>query len=349
MSIPAHDSVPVGIDADKVSAWLSEHVAGATAPFRFQLIAGGRSNLTYAVTGADGQRFVVRRPPLGMVLATAHDMGREFRIISGVGKTDVPVAPALGYCEDVAVNGAPFYVMGFVDGVVLDSPEAGRAYPLELRGPITDDLIAVMARLHAVEPDAVGLGSLAKREAYLERQLRRWSSQWEQSKTREIPLMDELAKTLASRMPPQIYTGIAHGDYRLGNCLSDPKTGKIAAVLDWELCTLGDTLADLGYLLVYWNDPGETHTTNDPSGIEGFCRSDDLVAAYSKATGRDVSNIAYYQAFATWKLACIAEGVLARYMGGVMAEDSTSVFDTTLYSQRVEELAQRAHDLLVKS
>ena len=245
-----------GIDVDRVTAWLVDNIDGATAPFQFDAIVGGRSNLTYTVTGADGTKYVLRRPPTGAVLATAHDMAREHKIISAVGKSDVPVPPALGLCTDDEVNGAPFYVMGFVDGVVLDSADKGGLLTVDNRRAAGFDLIDVLADLHDVDVDAVGLGDLAKREGYVERQVKRWSTQWERSKTRELPAVEEVARRLAERFPDQQGVSIAHGDYRFGNVLTDVSRGRINAVLDWELCTLGDPLADVGYVGVYWADPG---------------------------------------------------------------------------------------------
>ncbi|HSP29537.1 MAG TPA: phosphotransferase family protein, partial [Ilumatobacteraceae bacterium] len=186
-----------GIDIVRVTAWLVDNIDGATAPFDFDAIVGGRSNLTYTVTGADGTKYVLRRPPTGAVLATAHDMAREHKIISAVGKTSVPVPPALGLCTDEAVNGAPCSVMGFVDGVVLDSADKGAQMAPEHRRAAGLDLIDVLADLHAVDVDAVGLGDLAKREGYVERQVKRWSTQWERSKTRELPAVEEVARRLA--------------------------------------------------------------------------------------------------------------------------------------------------------
>ncbi len=188
-----------GIDIARVTAWLVEHIDGAIAPFEFDVIVGGRSNLTYTVTGADGTKYVLRRPPTGAVLATAHDMAREHKIITGVGKSSVPVPPALGLCTDEAVNGAPFYVMGFVDGVVLDGADKGALLTVENRRAAGLDLIDVLADLHAVDVDEVGLGDLAKREGYVERQVKRWSTQWERSKTRELPAVEEVARQLRLR------------------------------------------------------------------------------------------------------------------------------------------------------
>ena len=335
------DAAPPGIDVDRVSSWLVENVAGAVAPFRFDMIAGGRSNITYRVSGADGTRFVVRRPPLGNVLATAHDVAREHRIISAVAKTSVPVAPALGLCTDDSVNGAPFYVMAFVDGVVLDSPEAGLAFPEALRRPASESMIDVMVELHKVNPDDIGLGQLARKEGYIERQLKRWSTQWANSKTRELAKMDRVHELLASRMPVQLHTGIVHGDYRLGNALVSTQTGMIQAVLDWELCTLGDVLADIGYLLIHWADPGRGPLQgNDPSGATGFLTRAEVIDRYSRGSGRDLSGIGYYEAFSCWRLACIGEGVLARYKAGVMGDGAS--YDTTQGEANVEHLADRA-------
>ncbi len=247
-------SIP-GIDSEPVTAWLDENIEEIEGPYDFSLIEGGRSNLTYMVTDRHGRRFVLRRPPLGHVLATAHDMAREHKIISAVGTTDVPVPRTLGLCSDDAVNQAPFYVMDFVDGIVLDSPDKGAELSIEQRKAVAFDLVDVLADLHAVDVDAVGLGDLARREGYVERQVKRWTRQWADSRTRDLPAIDEVAHLLAASIPQQHSVSIAHGDYRLGNCLTNLDSNRIAAVLDWELCTLGDPLADLGYLGVYWADP----------------------------------------------------------------------------------------------
>jgi aminoglycoside phosphotransferase (APT) family kinase protein len=330
-----------GIDIAPVTAWLEQHVPGAVAPFDFQLIAGGRSNLTFRVTGADGTQFVLRRPPLGHVLATAHDMAREHRIIAAVGTTSVPVPPALGVCNDESVNGAPFYVMGFVDGVVLDSPERSAGMSDELKLKASHHLIDVLADLHAVDVDAVGLGDLAKREGYVERQVKRWSTQWEQSKTRELPAIDEVARRLRERIPVQRGVSIAHGDYRFGNCLTDTVNGRIAAVLDWELCTLGDPLADVGYLGVYWYDGDAANMrANDPTSGGGFPTYADLLERYATRTGRDLSDIDYYVAFSCWRLAVISEGVYARYLHGAMGKQEGVDFDT--FRVGTDGLAERA-------
>jgi aminoglycoside phosphotransferase (APT) family kinase protein len=331
------------IDRARVSAWLADHIDGAEPPFDFELIVGGRSNLTFMVTDRDGRRYVLRRPPIGPVLATAHDMAREHKIISAVGLTDVPVPPALGLCTDERVNGAPFYVMGFVDGVVLDGPEKAEELTPDVRRQASEHLIDVLADLHAVDVDAIGLGDLAKRTGYVERQVRRWSTQWEKSKTRELPAIDEVAELLARRIPEQLDVSIAHGDYRFGNCLIDPVDGRVQAVLDWELCTLGDPLADVGYLGVYWTDPGgERDRTNDPSGLEGFPTYAEMVDRYARRTGRDLSDIDYYVAFGSFRLAVISEGVYARYLHGAMGDQNIDPALLIGFKAGTEQLAESA-------
>ena len=330
-----------GIDVERVSGWLAEHVDGLLAPFAFDVIAGGRSNLTYTVTDGNGRKVVLRRPPLGHVLATAHDVGREHRIISALNATPLPVPPALALCTDDAVNGVPFYVMGFVDGVVLDSPDRAAALATERRATAGQSLIDTLAQLHLVDVAGVGLGDLARHDRYVERQLKRWSIQWTNSKTRELPAVEEAERRLRARIPRQQRVSVAHGDYRFGNCLIDVATGHIAAVLDWELCTLGDPLADVGYLLGYWTDPGEpSRRPNDPTGAGGFGSRAALVERYARATGLDLGALDFYVALGAWRLAVIAEGVYARYLAGVMG-DATDV-DVAGMGDRTARLADEA-------
>jgi len=342
-------AVPKGIDAGPVSAWLADEIAGARPPFRFSLITGGHSNLTFRVDAAEGGPLVLRRPPLGAVLATAHDMGREHRILTGVGQTGVPVPPVLGLCEDESVNGAPFYVMRFVEGVVLDSNErAATSFPEpDSRRALGEHVVEVLADLHRVDPDAVGLGDLGRKEAYLDRQLKRWRTQWEKSKTRELPAMEETYELLLEAKPEQAFSGIVHGDYRLGNMLSGADA-RIAAVLDWELCTLGDPLADVGYLLNDWvepGDPGAGDALIAPTAAGGFPSRDEVVRAYAERIGREVTGIEYYQSFQSWRLAAIVEGVMARYLKGVMGDSKAN---TDVFRTRIDALADRALKLIRK-
>ncbi len=310
-----------GVDVEPVTAWFEQHVEGVVPPLDFDLIAGGHSNLTYKVTDAAGSAWVLRRPPLGHVLATAHDMNREHRIISALGPTDVPVAPAIGLCTDESVNGPPFYVMGFVDGLVIRDAVIAQTLTPEQRRVAGMSVADVLARIHAVDPDEVGLGELGRKEGYIERQLKRWYGQWQQSKTRELPAVDEVHDALLARIPEQGPACVVHGDYRLDNCMTGAN-GEIIAVLDWEICTLGDPLADVGLLMVYWTDPDDEHAAllTAPTTVEGFPSRKELLDRYAEVSGRDLSAIDFYTAFGYWKLACIVEGVYARYVGGAMGK-----------------------------
>jgi len=333
-----------GIENEHVDRWLAEHIPDLTPPFTYRLIAGGRSNLTYRVDDADQRRVVLRRPPLGNVLQSAHDMGREHRIIRALVPTRVPVPRPLAYCPDAEVNGVPFYVMEYVDGVVLGDERDAQAIDAPARAAAGPSMIDVLADLHAVDPDAVGLGDLGRRDDYVTRQLRRWHSQFEQSRTREIPAMSEVHRRLAARIPPQQTTGIVHGDYRLGNCLL-ADDGTVRAVLDWELCTLGDPLADLGWLMAYWIEPGESaeHLCgNVPTIAPGFSSRAELEARYAQRRGVDLSHLDFYVALAYWKLACIAEGVYARYRAGVMGDVPA---DVEAFGDQVPRLADAALEL----
>jgi aminoglycoside phosphotransferase (APT) family kinase protein len=312
------EGTPEGIEGEHVAAWFAENVQGAQPPLSFERISGGRSNITYAVSDTAGNRWALRRPPLGTRLASAHDMSREYRIISALESTDVPVPPAIGLCEDETVNGDPFYVMGFVDGPILRSKsEAEEAFDEAGRRAIGERVVDTLLAIHSVDPDAVGLGDLARKEEYVARQLRRWHGQWEKSKTRELALIDDVHDRLAARIPEQGPASIVHGDYRLDNMILTP-SGEVAAVVDWELCTLGDPLADVGLLLVYWSQPGDEFTPlfEAPTVAAGFPTRDELKARYEERSGRDLSGIDYYVALGLWKLAIVLEGVYARYASG---------------------------------
>jgi aminoglycoside phosphotransferase (APT) family kinase protein len=309
---------PDGIDAPSVEAWFEANVAGAELPLVFERISGGHSNLTYRVTGAGGRRWALRRPPLGKRLGSAHDMGREHRVVSALAATPVPVAPIAGFCEDESVNEAPFYVMEFVEGPILRGLAEAEAFPDHGdRRAIGERVADTLVEIHAVDPDAVGLGDLGRKEDYVARQLRRWQGQWEKSKTRELPVVDEVHEELAARIPEQGPATIVHGDYRLDNMILTP-TGEVAAVVDWELCTLGDPLADVGLLMVYWPDSGEEATSlGQPANLApGFPSRDELRRRYAERSGRDLSQLDFYVALGYWKLAIILEGVYARYSAG---------------------------------
>jgi aminoglycoside phosphotransferase (APT) family kinase protein len=323
----------LGIDAPSVSAWLSANIPGCQPPFSFRLISGGRSNLTYEVTDGSGSRLVLRRPPVGHVLPTAHDMGREYRIIAALGPAGIPVAPALGLCSDEDVNGAPFYVMGFVDGHVVRNPEQAKAaLTTDGRRRASADLVDVLVAIHAVDPDDVGLGQLGRREGYVARQLRRWEGQYRASRDEHggppMPDLEEAHRILSQRMPDQATTTIVHGDYRLDNTVVGGD-GTVRAVLDWELSTLGDPLADLGATIAYWAEAGDPGTVleSSPTLAPGFFNRRQVAERYAASSGRDLSDLDYYVALAYWKLGCIIEGVYARYAAGVMGDPGADVSD----------------------
>lgn len=336
-----------GVQEDRVAAWLAARRPDIKPPLEFSLIAGGHSNLTYRFVDQSGAAYVLRRPPLGQVLESAHDMGREHRIIHALRDSPVPVPATLGLCTDAQVNGAPFYVMDYVEGAVLHEAEAAKALSAAERRSAGMDAVEVLARLHLVDADAVGLGDLGRKEAYLARQLKRWNRQWEASKTHEIPAMEESSRLLAEAMPEQVGAGIVHGDYRLGNMIV--AAGKIQAVLDWELCTLGDPLADVGYLLNSWVAPGEDAPPTGaaelpPTAAGGFPSRQDISARYEQRTGRSLEGINYYRAFSHWRLAAIGQGVYKRYLTGAMG--SNRDMDLDAYREGVSVRAQAALSLL---
>jgi aminoglycoside phosphotransferase (APT) family kinase protein len=337
--------VPTGIDAANVSTWFVQNIPGVSLPLSFVRVAGGRSNLTFEVTGADGQRYVLRRPPTSHLLPTAHDMSREHKIIAAMGPAGVPAPPALGLCTDDTVNGAPFYVMGFVEGVIARTEkDAERCFDPAARRRAGVALIDTLAQIHSVDPDAVGLGDLGRKDSYIARQLKRWYANYQAANASRggTPLADieQMHGFLMDNIPEQGPASVVHGDYRLDNCIMAPDGSAVAAVLDWELCTLGDPLADLGQLHVYWPEPGERSAIDhSPTKAAGFPTRAELMAHYSEKTGRDLSQLAFYVAFAYWKLACILEGVYSRYVGGAMGDDG---FDSSSYPNTIAWLGEQS-------
>jgi aminoglycoside phosphotransferase (APT) family kinase protein len=315
---------PEGVDLDALRAFFTDHVAGADdRPLSAELIAGGRSNLTYGIT--DGvHEWVLRRPPLGHVLPTAHDMVREYRVITALGDTDVPVPRTYALCEDNDVNGAPFYVMERVHGRILRDGEDLAALTPDEASACSRELVDVLARIHSVDYETVGLGDFGHPDGFMERQLRRWGQQWERSKAEDLPAIDDLAQRLRRALPESGPPTIVHGDYRLDNTmLADDDAGRIAAVLDWEMSTLGDPLADVGLFLLYWGQ-SEAQIIATGQAIDeqaGFASRDEIVELYAKESGRPVDNLDFYVVFAFYKLAIIVEGIAARYrMGKTLGE-----------------------------
>lgn len=314
-----------GIHAANITAWIRDRVPSLVEPLSFDLIAGGLSNLTYNVRDAIGNHWVLRRPPLGHVLATAHDMGREVRIISALSPTAVPVAPLVGFCDDIEVNDAPFYVMNFVDGIIARDRESGTQLSPNARRRAGEALIETLSAIHALDVDDIGLGDLGRKESYVERQLSRWQRQWEATKDVDVPEMTSLHQKLSESIPRQGSATLVHGDFRLDNCIVE-SNGNVNAVLDWELCTLGDPLADLGFMFVYWVEESDDFKVIDSSAttLDGFPTRSELLSLYALRTGRDVDQIGYYVALGYWKLACILQGVLVRYRSGAMGEQSAT-------------------------
>ena len=332
---------PEGIDRVGLETWMSAHVADLKVPLDFERIAGGLSNLTYRVGDRSGRRWALRRPPLGKRLGSAHDMAREHRVVAALVPTAVPVAPVVGLCEDESVTGAPFYVMEFVAGPVLRGLAEAEAFPDEAdRWAIGERVADTLAQIHAVDPDAVGLGDLGRKEDYVARQLRRWQGQWEKSKTRELPAVDRVHERLAARIPEQGPATLVHGDYRLDNMILTP-SGEVAAVVDWELCTLGDPLGDVGTLMAYWPERGEEAIAlGQPANLApGFPTRAELAACYAERSGRDISELDFYLALGYWKLAIILEGVYARYAAGAYGEVHSGIEG---FARMVERLAEAA-------
>jgi aminoglycoside phosphotransferase (APT) family kinase protein len=309
------------------------------------LVAGGKSNLTFELT-SDAGTVVLRRPPDGPLLPRAHDMGREARIQRALAPTQVPV-PAILLEEGGELIGVPFYVMEKVEGyVVRNDIPAGYAESAQDRHAIADVLIDTLADLHAVDPAEVGLADFGRPAGYAERQVRRWSDQWERSKSRDVPAVDELARRLRADPPAGPGGAIVHGDFRLDNCIMAARMPpQVAAVLDWELATLGDPLADLGLTLFYWRESGDTKPllTPAPSMLPGFPPRSYLADRYAKRTGADLSDLTAYMALAHFKSAVIAQGIAARVQAGSMAGQ-----DFGDLSAEIERVATDGLELLVE-
>ena len=307
----------VGFNIEAVIPWLEARCDWMEAPYSWERLAGGHSNLTYRVTDANGSTFVLRRPPEGELLPSAHDMGREFKLMNALWSTPVPVAEPLAFCDDKTLTGAVFYAMRAVVGRSLyNASEVEGLIPEHLRRAHGFHFIDVLADLHAIEPTSVGLGDLGRPDAYVARQLKRWKASWDASKTIEAPDVERLHDFLASRTPEQGPARIVHGDYGLHNCVSNSQ-GRIAAVIDWEISTLGDPMADLAYAINAWGKPGEVSGRGiKPSLAPGYPTDDELLARYAAKTGIDISGIAFYISFNHWKTVCILDGVLARYYAG---------------------------------
>jgi aminoglycoside phosphotransferase (APT) family kinase protein len=328
MTDPAVDALrpegsPAGLELDRLAAHLATHRPElATAPLSARLIAGGKSNLTYLLRAGERQ-VVLRRPPLGHVLATAHDMAREFRVISALAPTAVPVPEALLFCADPDVIGAPFYLMERVRGQVFRSRSQTDPLAADQRRQLAMAMMDTLAALHTVEPASVGLADFGRPEGFLGRQVRRWAGQLDRSRSRPLPGIDELRDLLADTVPEGANAGrIVHGDYRLDNLMASVDPVSVRAVLDWEMATLGDPLADLGLLLTYWDVLGDSDLAADNPVADGlgsragFPTGAELIERYAGRSDVDVGPLHWHVALGCFKLAVICEGIHYRHTLG---------------------------------
>ncbi|MCL6105579.1 MAG: phosphotransferase family protein [Actinobacteria bacterium] len=344
---------PKAINIENLTVWFLKHIDAVTPPLTFELIKAGRSNLTYKVTDHTQKTWALRRPPLAQVLASAHDMGREYKIISALGSVSadqhsiVPVAHALAYCDDLKIIGCPFFVMEWVDGYVIrDSRTADKVLSNNAKLQISRALTDVLANLHMLEPSAIGLDNLGPKENYIKRQLKRWYQQFQSHpSTPELyKLITKGHNLLTNNIPEQQRASIVHGDYRLDNVVVSD-AGQLKAVLDWELCTLGDPLADLGMLMVYWAEPADPNPLlGAPTAATGFLTRKGVRSRYASSSKLNLSNLSFYIAFGKWKIACILHGVNARYLKGGQAGDPS---DTKELSEQVYSLANSVTKLML--
>jgi len=316
-----------GLDLAALTTWLdANHPGLRSGELTGEVIAGGKSNLTYRVS--DGtSTWALRRPPLAHVLPTAHDMVREYTVISALRETSVPVANTVALCDDVAVLGAPFYLMSFVDGVVLDKPKSVRGLTPAKAREVCDQLVDALVDLHSVVPESVGLAEFGRADGFLARQVRRWHQQWQASETEPRAVLDEAISRLNATLPEQSAPGIVHGDYRLTNVMYRPDLSGIAAVVDWEMSTLGDPLTDVGMLVVY-----QTLSAQDDfvmprmSPEDGWSTAAEMVERYRAGSDRDLDHLDWYVGFGYFKLAVIAEGIHHRFLQGKTVGEGFSHF-----------------------
>ncbi|BDH57116.1 phosphotransferase family protein [Tsukamurella sp. PLM1] len=304
-----------GLDLDVLGRWLPQHVEGAGSDLSAVLVAGGKSNLTYRIS--DGaSSWILRRPPVGKLLATAHDMSREYRMMSALGGTGVPVPVMYAFCDDPEVLGAPFYVMSEIDGVPYRRASELVALGEARTRAISERLVDTLVDLHHVDPASVGLADYGRPEGFLGRQVGRWNKQFQAAKTRDLPKVDELYRALSARVPADSAPGIVHGDYRLDNVLVSP-ADLPAAVIDWELATIGDSLTDLALMVVYGRLAKLSATTvSDVTEAPGFLSEQQIIDRYAAASSRDLGDFGFYIALASFKLAGIVEGIHYRYVNG---------------------------------
>ncbi|MEU4317613.1 phosphotransferase family protein [Nocardia fluminea] len=330
------------MDPAAVAGWLDSLGIEYQGPLRFTRIGLGQSNLTYVLTDAAGRRWVLRRPPLGHLLASAHDVVREARIMAALEHTEVPVPRILGVTTDAEICAVPLVLMEFVDGQVIDTMDIARSLTPQRRREIALSLPRTLAKIHAVDIEAVGLSDLASHKPYAQRQLKRWAGQWEQSKTRELPELDDLTRRLVAAVPEQHEITLVHGDFHLRNVIAERDRGELAAALDWELSTLGEPLADMGSLLAYWPEPGENTGGDFPaSTLPGFPARAEMAEVYLAETGRDPAALQFWHVLGLWKLVIIGEGVMRR----AMDEPQNRAAAGTPTVERLDAIAHKATEI----
>ncbi len=315
-------TLPPLIDPEALQRYLAERLPGGDAPLEIERIRGGHSNETFFVNRGPS-RWVLRRPPRGPLMPTAHDVEREYRVLSALATTQVPVPRPLLLCDDTSVIGAPFYVMQRVEGDVIRSklPDAFAEHAAS-RAAIGMELVDTLAALHAVDWQAAGLGDFGKPAGYLERQLRRWTGQLDAARSRPLPNLDAVTSWLREHLPASGPATIVHGDYRLDNVMfAREPVARIVAILDWEMATIGDPLADLGYMLSFWRESGDPPAALQESAwgitaLPGFPTRAELVARYAERSGRTMDHVAFYVTLAIWKLAILLEGSYSRHLAG---------------------------------
>jgi len=344
-------AMTVALDLATLATWLRDRGVEIDGELTGTRVGRGQSNLTYRLEDEAKRSWIARRPPLGELLASAHDVVREARILAALQGTEVPVPRLVGVCEDPAVADVPVVVMEHVDGIVLDRMEVAESLDPAVRRELGLNLARTLAHIHAVDVDAVGLGDLASRSPYAERQLKRWSRQFEASRTQERPDLDELTELLRANVPPPGDLSLVHGDFHIRNVIVDGERGGLNAVLDWELSTLGDPLADIGSTLAYWPQAGEAASgLFAASTLPGFPTRDELAGEYLEASGRDGDALAFWHTLGVWKIAIISEGVYRRTLdnpantaegGAPTPERIQTVIDHAWHIARTTGLAGR--------
>jgi aminoglycoside phosphotransferase (APT) family kinase protein len=313
-------TLPPLIHEENLRTYLAQQLPGPDAPLELERVKGGHSNETFYITRGE-QQLVLRRPPRGPLLPTAHDVLREYRILKALNTTNVPTPRVLLACEDAEVIGAPFYIMERVQGVVIRSQLPEFASDEAGRRALSMQLVDALVDLHAANWRAIGLENLGKPDGYISRQLRRWSDQLERSRRGPLPDLDAVTVWLAQHQPESPPATIVHGDYRIDNVMFAADEPRVVAIFDWEMATIGDPLADVGYLLSFWREPGEPEPefASDAWRVmekPGFMTRAEITDYYAQRSGRKVQDVAFYEALAIWKLAILLEGSYSRHRSG---------------------------------